>query len=391
MKELTYLLAYFATAGSVAWAVAPAATSQALPRKDELSMRLTIVKAGQEGYHTFRIPAMIATPKGTLLFFCEGRRDSARDDGSIDLVMRRSSDKGASWSALQVIYRETGKVTIGNPAPVVDHKTGHIHLLFTRENERLFSTISQDDGKTWSAPREHTHSLSKWEYPRVMVATGPGHAIQLRSGRMIVPVWISDRPRHLRFKDTEKTRIRAGVIYSDDAGESWLVGGLVPAEINRLHEWMILERSDGTLLGNLRAHGAGSRVISQSTDAGLNWSSPVLDTSLPDSTCQASILTLAGREVVFANPAVSKTGGVDAPSRRNFTIRLSTDEGATFQYARVLHAGPAGYSDLARTSDGLIVVAFECGEKLYHERIDLACFGRDWIVTHSTENGRQGP
>src|SRR5579862_1390820 len=90
-----------------------------------------IFRAGEGGYHTYRIPAMIVTSKGTLLAFCEGRRNSGSDTGDIDVLLRRSVDRGKTWLAVQKIA-DMGTDTIGNPTPVVERKTGAILLLMTR-------------------------------------------------------------------------------------------------------------------------------------------------------------------------------------------------------------------------------------------------------------------
>ena len=102
----------------------------------------TVFRAGEDGYHTFRIPALMLTKKGTLLAFAEGRRNSRSDTGDIDLVLKRSFDAGKSWTKLMVIA-DHGADTIGNPTVVVDRKTGTIRLLLTR----LPSTIS--GGTSW--------------------------------------------------------------------------------------------------------------------------------------------------------------------------------------------------------------------------------------------------
>ncbi len=51
--------------------------------------RVAVFTAGQEGYHTFRIPTIVASSKGTLLAFCEGRRHNMYDFGDIDTVLKR--------------------------------------------------------------------------------------------------------------------------------------------------------------------------------------------------------------------------------------------------------------------------------------------------------------
>ena len=93
--------------------------------------------SGEDGYHTYRIPALVSCPDGTLLAICEGRKTSRSDHGDVDVVCRSSDDGGGTWGRLRLIYEEGGerKVTIGNPCPVVDTATGVIHLPLTRDND----------------------------------------------------------------------------------------------------------------------------------------------------------------------------------------------------------------------------------------------------------------
>ena len=119
--------------------------------------------SGEEGYHTFRIPALVVTTKGTLLAFCEGRKDNRRDHGDIDLLLKRSTDLGRTWESMQLVHEEGGtrKITIGNPCPVVDRDTGTVWLSFCRDNDEVFITHSSDDGRTWAEPSEITGAVKK--------------------------------------------------------------------------------------------------------------------------------------------------------------------------------------------------------------------------------------
>lgn len=88
---------------------------------------------GQDGYHTWRIPALVVSANGTLLAFAEGRKESASDTGKIDLAVRRSTDHGQTWGPIQVIWSD-GLNTCGNPSPVLDRDTGVLWLALTWNN-----------------------------------------------------------------------------------------------------------------------------------------------------------------------------------------------------------------------------------------------------------------
>ena len=320
---------------------------------------------GVGGYHSYRIPALLATKKGTLLAFCEARKNSGRDDGDIDLVFRRSRDGGKTWSAMTLVHEEGGDapITIGNPSPVQDRKTGVIHLLFARNNQRVFEKHSRDEGATWSEAKEITDALRGFGFAWARVGIGPGHAIQLRSGRLLAPVWLND---HI------KGSYRSAALYSDDAGATWKPGGIVPPAVAiNANECMLYERPDGAVVVSLRSS-VHQRHMSVSRDGGLTWSEPAPVAGVPDPVCQASILALSKGRVVFAGPG--------SDSRRvNLTLRLSPDGGATWPVARALYPGPSGYSDLAAARDGSILCLFECGEKSSSERIRLARIPAGWL------------
>ena len=349
------------------------AGSTSAGEKDEVFHQDVFI-SGQGGYHTYRIPALVITSKETLLAFCEGRKRSSSDEGDIDLLLKRSTDGGRSWSKHVIIHEEGGDapITIGNPCPIVGHDGRRIHLLFTRNNKRLFYTRSTDDGKTWSSPKDFTDILKGFGYPRVRIATGPVHGIQTTSGRLVVPVWVSDRERKDKNRNPTKSRFQSGSIHSDDNGETWKTGSLVSPKINRLNEATVLEKNDGSLLLNIRAHKAGFRAISFSRNGGETWSSPVLDKNLPCPTCQASMIRLSETEILFLNP----TGG----GRKHLTLRLSVDEGKTWLHSRKINQELGAYSDMAVTKDKHIYCLFENGKRRYSERISIVKTTREWLT-----------
>ncbi|HWQ56858.1 MAG TPA: exo-alpha-sialidase [Bryobacteraceae bacterium] len=334
-----------------------------------------VYRSGEDGYHTYRIPAAITTRDGTLLAFCEGRKTGREDSGDIDLLVKRSGDGGRTWSRA-ITVADFGGDTIGNPAPVVDLRNGTVWLLLTSNpgdvpekdiqagltgpTRRVWVTHSNDDGATWAKPREITAAVKRPEWS--WYATGPGNGIQLRDGRLMVAC------DHY-FGSTSEQRY-SHVIYSDDAGETWKIGGTAGPRCN---ESTVAERPDGSLVLNMRNDmGRHRRAVSTSVDGGLTWTAPVLDEALIEPVCQGSLLRAgSGKESVllFANPADTR--------RRNMTVRLSRDGGATWRVAKVIHPGPAAYSNLVDLRQGWIGLLYERGDEQPYETITLARFRLD--------------
>ncbi len=309
----------------------------------------------------------------------EGRKNSHYDTGDIDLLLKRSEDNGRTWSKHEIVYEDGGdeKITIGNPVPIVEKNSNRIHLFFTREYSKIFYMRSEDDGLTWTVPEEFTHILKGFNYPLVIVATGPVHGIQMNSGRLIVPVWVCDRTRNERYKHVTDDRIRSGVIYSDDGGETWQTGGLVPFDIPMLHEATVVELTNGQLLINMRAHGSLYRAESISNDAGKTWSNPVYKNELSDPTCQGSIFKTSGNKFLFINPSIASDGGIE--NRKNLTLRLSNNNGKNWTHSMLINEGPSGYSDISECSDGSIICIFENGNSVYREKISIVKISKNWL------------
>lgn len=341
--------------------------------------QVEVFRSGTGGYHTYRIPALVTTVKGTLLAFCEGRRNGPGDSGDIDLLLRRSFDKGKTWGPVQVIA-DMGGDTIGNPTPVVERRSGAIILLLTRNpgntaerqivdgtavgTRTVWLTRSTGDGATWEAPVEITAAVKSPDW--TWYATGPGNGIQLSTGRLVAPC------DHI-VKGT--TAMHSHVIYSDDRGRTWRLGGTAGEKTN---ESAVAELRDGALLLNARSyHGRNRRAIAYSRDGGLNWGEVQLDEALVEPVCQASLVRAAppGRKsgglLLFSNPA--------GTTRVRMTVRLSRDDGKTWPVFRVVHAGPAAYSSLAVLRDRTIGLLYERGDERPYERVTFARFPLAWL------------
>ncbi len=350
--------------------------------------RTDVFVGGEGGYHTYRIPALIVSVRGTLLAFCEGRRTGSGDAGDIDVVLRRSFDRGRTWLPLQTVADEGGD-TIGNPTPVVERKTGTIFLLLTRNPgtateariiqgeappRSVWVTHSTDDGATWTAPTDITPQVSRagWTW----YATGPGNGIQLRGGRLVVPC----------DHNTREGGRYSHVIYSDDRGATWHIGGVAADKTN---ESAVAELKNGDLLLNMRSyHGRNRRAVERSSDGGLTWSPLQLDDALIEPVCEASLVSAvpAGRKsdgrLLFSNPA--------AISRTRMTVRLSRDDGRTWSAARLMDAGPSAYSSLAVLRDGTVGLLYENGSSNPYERITFAHFPLSWIAAQSARSASIG-
>ena len=350
--------------------IVPAKSSDKGNKKGPLST--VIYESGKQAYHTYRIPALVVTSKGTLLAFCEGRKTSRSDHGDIDLLLRRSSNGGRTWDRQRIVHEEGGtrKITIGNPCPVADKETGVVWLAFCRENDRVFITSSADEGENWAKPREITEEVKEAEWG--WYATGPGHGIQLQrakyKGRLVIPCDCGDTKG---WGNWDK-KGRSLVIYSDDHGKSWTHGGITEKGMN---ECEVVELADGSLLLSMRNYrGPKQRAFAISKDGGRTWSSPRLHDQVYCPTCQGSIHRYSWQPNIILH---SVPGG---PGRENLTIRLSYDEGQTWPAAKVLEKGPGAYSDLAVLPDDRIGCLFEDDG---YRRIVFTGFSLQWLTEKS--------
>jgi len=368
--------------------------------------RTDLFEGGKDGYALYRIPGLVVTAKGTVLAYCEARKTGKSDWDRIDIMLRRSTDGGKSWEPRRQIVKlegafeknpvalaqklgNPGEITVNNPVAIVDRQAGAVHFLYCVEYCRCFYMRSDDDGQTFSAPMEITAAFENFrpEYAWKVLATGPGHGIQLCSGRLLVPVWLSTGTGGGAHRPSVTS-----VVFSDDHGQIWQRGEIaVPntAQFVDPNETVAAELSDGRVLLNVRSESPNHRrIVVTSPDGAAQWSKPRFDDALFEPICMASMLRLSGKpgQLLFVNPdsSADKKAGWAFP-RRNLTARLSRDDGQTWPVARVLDPGPAGYSDLAELPDGTILCFYEAGcaagDKVGTSTKFLAVirFGVDWL------------
>jgi sialidase-1 len=325
------------------------------PRWTEGVEHMPLFVAGEEPGRSYRIPAMIVLPGDVLLAFAESRVNAMSDLLDINLVLKRSLDGGRTWSDLQVL-QDIGRHTVHSPCPVLDSETQTVWLPYCIDYSTLYMVHSQDAGLTWSEPRDLSQELGLPE--GMWCHNGPGNGVQLVSGRLVIPTSL----------DVSR------VLYSDNHGSTWHLG----EPIGRGGEPQVFERADGALCANLRNERGANRIVACSEDGGETWGPWSYDEGLPDAGTQASILRFTLQEagshsrLLFSNPG--------APYRGELTLRLSYDEGATWEASRTVYEGAAGYSQLAVLSDHTILALFETGRFDLRESITLIRTTLDWLT-----------
>lgn len=361
-----------------------------LVAEEPVRAEVDVFVSGVGGYAMYRIPGVVVTPKGTIITYCEARKTGKSDWDAIDVLVRRSNDGGKTWLDPQHVAHHGDPVpknplaikqklglqpepTVNNPICVVDQKSGRVTMLYCVEYSRCFAIHSDDDGATFSKPRDITAAVEKLrdEYPWFVVAIGPGHGIQLKSGRLIAAIWLSTgEGGHAHRPSVTST------IYSDDAGETWSVGEIAarPTEtIVNPNETTLAELSDGRVMLNIRSESKPNRrLITTSADGAKGWSKPEFDEALVEPICMASLLRVGQGEksmLLYSGPDNLESGRSPMPKpgtgrdRKNMTVQLSRDDGKTWLTKRVIEPGPSAYSDLAIGPDGRVHLFFErCSE-----------------------------
>ena len=339
--------------------------------------------SGSGGYDTYRIPATVVTDQGTVLAFAEGRHNSAGDTGNIDVVLRRSTDGGCTWGQLSVVAAGEGD-TRGNPAPVVDPRTGAIVLVTSynsgtvtegqimrgevtpEQSRRVFVQRSWDDGRSFSAPRDITGEvkLPSWRW----YATGPGHAVALtrgvHAGRLVVPANHSATPDAGSSDTGQEAKYYGGHdLYSDDGGETWRLGFVDSTYdgVDNANESSAAELPDGRLYFSSRDQlgtSAGNRLDTYSSDGGVSLDRPyAVQHTLDDvPVVEGSVLQLpgVGAPLLFSAPSVPNV-------RQGMAVWRSADGGGRFVRAVTLSGEWAGYSDLVAVDGDTVGVLYETG------------------------------
>ncbi len=348
--------------------------------------------AGQDDCHTYRIPGLATTKQGSLIAVYDNRyRGSGDLPGDIDVGMSRSTDGGQTWEPMKVImdmgndpnWRYDG---IGDPSILVDRVTGRIWVTGTwshgdrswhgsgpglepEETGQFMLVYSDDDGRSWSEPRNITKQIKKPEWRFVL--QGPGKGITMRDGTLVFPAQFrSENAEPLNGKPFST------LIYSKDRGETWTIGAGVKTDTT---EAQLIELADGSIMINCRDNrnrglpdGQNGRTVAVTKDLGKTWEPHPTDRkALPEPTCMASLIRIEhekhGPLLVFSNPATGQ-------GRFDMTIKVSNDEGMTWpkKWHTLYDArNGAGYSCLTQVGDDHVGVLYEGVRELYFLKFSI--------------------
>jgi len=326
--------------------------------------------SGEGEYHSLAANVVVKTTKNTLLAFAEGRRNDLDDFGDIDIVVRRSSDFGRTWSDIQMVHK-FGDGQIGNPTPIIDQETGRIYLLSCTSVEEelkilagssyreVWFSYSDDDGVTWSEERNISSMARREDW--YWYATGPAVGIQIQSGkyqgRLVVPA------NHSYLEEDGTSVYACHSLYSDDKGETWKIGSTSGPGGN---ETQIAEVADDLLMQDIRlqTHLTGCRAYRYSRDGGETWDEMRTDESRPCTKTQGSIISLSQRPdgvhntLLVCNAAPIETRRA-VNQREHLVVRMSTDGGKTWPRSYVVEPASAGYNTLVEIDEHRIGVFYD--------------------------------
>lgn len=342
---------------------------------------VAVKKAGDNGVHTFRIPGIITTDKGTLIAVYDIRHDKSGDlPGNIDVGMSRSTDGGRNWEPMKVImdmgapHENNG---VGDPSILFDPVTRKIWVsaLWSKGNRSIagsqpgltpdetgqFAMVSSsDDGLSWTQPYSITPQVKNpaWK----LFFPGPGNGIAMQDGKIVFPAqyWDSAHMPH------------STLVYSADHGATWKSG--IGAKKNTT-ESQLVETKPGTLMLNMRDNRGGFRSVATTNTFGIDWiEHPTSYKALRDPVCMASFIKATvnakgqTREVLFFSNVNSTTARLD------ITVKASIDLGETWSPSNQLLIDDRrsyGYSALTKIDDNTIGLLYEGIRDLYFIRIPV--------------------
>lgn len=358
-----------------------------------LAQESVVFRSGTDGHKSYRIPAIINLPNGDLLAFAEGRVNNSGDFGDINLVMKRSTDKGKSWSAMQTLV-DYSNLQAGNPAPVVDlhdpaYPQGVVYLFYNTGNNHepevrkgrglreVWFIRSYDQGKTWETPVNITLQTHRPNQPAAnpaynfkedwrTYANTPGHAFQFQQGVYKGRIYVAGNHSEGDVKERYTDHFAHG-FYTDDHGKTFKISENI--RFAGSNEAIATELSNSRMMMSVRNQKGDirSRILAYSSNGGASWDTAYFDKQLPDPVCQGSLLTMGYKK---GKAIVAHCNAADENLRDNLTLRISEDEGRSWTTNIVIDKSEgSGKRDWTAYSD-LVMVGKKIG--VFYERNSYA-------------------
>lgn len=321
--------------------------------------RALVYRPGDYDSKFYRIPAIVTAKDGALVTVADKRIEHNGDlPAKIDVVSRRSTDGGKTWSDYVTVAAHDAVGGCGDPALVVDEKTGDILCIFShgnglwqKEPAHISVARSKDNGKTWGPMVDinpqilTTDPNGKQPIKCTSAFASSGRATQLANGRIMFPLVVREDGNPL---------FKVYAIYTDDSGKTWKVSKN-PGTTNG-DESKIVQLADGTVIMSIRNRFGSLRKFSFSKDNGETWSEPVPVEGLPDPRCNGDIIrytTPEGEDLLLQSLPGSPN------SRDNVAIYVSKDNGKTWPIKKTVVTCPSAYSSMTILPDGSIGILTE--------------------------------
>ncbi len=345
----------------------------------------TLITAGDYDSKWWRIPAIETAADGSLVAVFDKRYASRTDlPYPISIVCMRSTDNGRTWSEPTFIAERSEGHTYGDAALVLDTVTNELFCMYVGDEgffqsnpssgrAVIYYSKSSDNGVTWTAPKSindqiYTGTRSGW----YAAFAASGGALQMKNGRLMFVLCVRPTSSQSGYVDN-------WALYSDDHGETWQVStNRATAEGN---EAKVVELNNGDVLMSIRNPGGGMRRFCKSSDGGLTWGEAYLSTSLKDANCNGDILRYDYEGKSYLLHSLNNSSS----QRRDVSVFVSDDNGATWPHHKQLVDGYAAYSSLTILKDGTLGCLIEEGHDgtfgidssfniVYHN------FSMDWLL-----------
>ena len=357
--------------------------------------RTVLFNMGDYDSQYWRIPALVTAADNSLVAVVDKRGSSLGDlPNTISIMSRRSTDNGKNWSEPVVVAQGGNGKTYGDPAVVLDKKTGNLICMFVGDQglwnatpynrQGIYVSKSTDNGVSWSEPVAITDQVYANHSSWYAGFAGSGHGLCLKDGRLMFVLAI-------RATSATGVPLHNYAIYSDDGGDNWTLS--TNAATTAGDEAKVVELEDGDILMSIRNPSKGDRIFCKSTDRGQTWGKAYFETELKDPACNGDIIRYSystdegseGKSRLLHSLPESTT------TRENVTIYLSEDDGETWPIKKRLVDGYSAYSSLTVLSDGTIGALVEEGKwdsNLPGEdgfQLVFYRFTMDWLTSDVTE------